>query len=101
MSEDSNVFTGYEIGSATMTVSPGPQQAKPRGRPKASQAGQPTQKPVKTDAVPTMIRVVPKHGYNLYCHTQQKILHAGFETQVLPDWWINNQIERGILTVVK
>ena len=46
------------------------------------------------------IRVTPKHGRNLYCHTQQKMIYAGFETLVLRDKWILKQIKLGTLVLV-
>lgn len=101
---DSDVDYGFSIETARMSVSQGtpPEVTDPprRGRkPKQPQVAQ-TEVVNAAPAQPKLIRVIPKHGYNLHCHTQEKLIYAGHETQVVRDWWIDNQIKRGILKVV-
>lgn len=96
--EEQNVNATFSIETPTMTVSPAaaPEEKVRRGRPPKVAIKLET----KEAETPRLIRVRPVHGYGIYCHTQGKLIHAGFETSVLRDSWISNQIRKGILQVV-
>lgn len=118
VSDDKNVAAFFAIDSAVMTVSQGatsepPVPVKRKRRTKAEmeadraasvKAAEPVAAPVDEEegvsVADKMIRVKPRHGMSLYCHTQQKMIYAGFETLILKDKWIANQIRKGVLVQV-
>ena len=57
----------------------------------------PSSQPVPEEPMGKLIRVRTVKQFNLYCHTQQKTIHAGFDNQVIEDAWIRTQIAKGIL----
>lgn len=95
-----DVSAGFSIGSATLQVDKGDTPRK-RGRPVGSSTkAAATDQGAKVNEAPAMIRVTPAHGYDIYAHTQKKLIYAGHETPVVRDSWVANQIRMGILKVV-
>lgn len=68
--------------------------------PAPAPAPEPVTEATPTDPGPKLIRVKPKNNITLYCHTQQKLIYRGFETLVVRDKWIDNQIKKGVLILV-
>lgn len=107
-----------EIGTPELSVYPSHKEydarkeqqplAPRRGRPPKARlpevspepAPEPVTEATPTDPGPKLIRVKPKNNITLYCHTQQKLIYRGFETLVVRDKWIDNQIKKGVLILV-
>lgn len=107
MSEEQNVAGGYSIDSAKMTVSvpdapPKPKRARrTKAEMEAARAVEaPQEAPVVVAAAPKLVRVQPVYGRRIFCKTQGKTIHPGFDNQVLADAWILNQVKHGVLQIV-
>lgn len=95
-----DVSTGFSIGSVTLQVEKGDTPRK-RGRPAGSSTKVAATAPAAREhEAPVMVRVTPAHGYDIYAHTQKKLIYAGHETPIVRDKWVSNQIRMGILKVV-
>lgn len=57
----------------------------------------PSTRPAAEEETGRLIRVRTVKPFNLYCHPQQKTIHAGFDVQVIEDAWVRTQIAKGIL----
>lgn len=80
------------------------QPAKRRGRPpRTKSAAEPTaQEEAQPEPEQTTKKIIvcTRYPYALHCSSQNILIPAGTPTEVEPDYWIQSQIEAGLLKVL-
>lgn len=80
------------------------QPIKRRGRPpKAASLAQPAQEPQAAPAQEKQTKkliVVTRFPYAMHCSTQNIMINPDSPTEVEPDFWIQSQIDAGLLKVL-